>query len=64
MRVIVFESTVYRVTEKQFAELQKMHYKFTKGGVTFDYDIKLSDYIESVKSNYKLIGDVEFDFRL
>ena len=56
MKVIVFEATVYKVNEKQFAQIEKQQ--------TADNEMLMSDFLERNKSNYKLIGEVDFDFRL
>ena len=58
MKVIILESTVYQITEVQFKQLKKVENDHPKN------DMKLYDYLEQNKSKYKLVGDVNFDFRL
>ena len=56
MRVIIFESTVYKLTEKQYFKLKL---KESEMG-----DLELSDYLDSEKEYFDTVGSIDFDFRL
>ena len=58
MRVIIFVNTVYQITEVQFKQLKKVENDHHNN------DMKIYDYLEQNKNKYKLVGDVNFDFRL
>ena len=71
MKIIVIESTVYMVTEKQFESIKNKE-KEIGGDEEFggkmsnwnDFELEMSDYYDENKGNYKLIGDIDSDFRL
>ena len=56
MRLIIIESTCYKLTEKQFKEFEAKHNELS--------EMKLSDFLEANKHKYKLMGDIEYNFRL
>ena len=64
MRTIIIESTCYKLTEKQFKDLWIEHEKLFAKGYHSDNGIRLSDYFEANKHKYRLVGDIEYDFRL
>jgi hypothetical protein len=64
MRVIVIESTVYKVTEKDYKSLIKMKEEITAKGYYHGEDVDMMNFIDSKKAGFKEIGVIEFDFRL
>ena len=64
MRVVVIENTVYNITEKQFKQLKKVQDDTLKHGYRPDNEMIIADYLDEHKHEYRLVGEVEFDFRL
>lgn len=64
MRVIVIEDKVYKVTESIFKKLEQKQSEINSMPYQNGNDVELSDYIDSLKDQFKLVGYVEFDFRL
>jgi len=61
MRIIIIEGTVYRVTEGQFKDIQKI------SEINNDHhndELVVSEYLEENKHNYTLLGEIDYDFRL
>ena len=59
--VIIIEGTVYKVNRKQFDEIKKISEKHKD---THNDDLNVSEFLEENKHKYKLIGDIDYDFRL
>lgn len=64
MRVIVIESTVYKITEMQFKKLTAYQKEIFKHGYHSECEMDMNNFLEKNKPKYKIVGDVEFDFRL
>lgn len=64
MRIVIIEGTVYKVTEKQYKEIQKKEKEILKKEYYNRQQCDFSDYIDSVIQEFKIIGNVDFDFRL
>ena len=64
MRIIVIESNAYKVTEKQFKTLWRIHDKFYGKGYHPSQDVEMSDFLEDFKKEIKDLGPIEYDFRL
>jgi hypothetical protein len=64
MRVIIIESTVYKATEKQYKEIKAFEKEKFKNGYFPRIDLEISDFLDEYKMKLKLIGDIDFDFRL
>jgi hypothetical protein len=57
MKVIIIENTVYKVSERHFKEIKNAEIKYTE-------EVEMSDWLHDNKYKYKVIGDVDYDFRL
>lgn len=55
--IIVIEDVVYKVTQKQFDEIKKINEKYND-------EFNINEFLEENKHNYKLIGDIDYSFRL
>ena len=64
MRIVLLEDKVYRLNERQFNGIIEDQRKLNERFGNSEYDIEMSDYLELWKPGYKLLGPVEFDFRL
>lgn len=64
MRVIIIESTVYKATENQFKEIKFFEKNKIKNGYHPDHDLEISEWLDKFKNKLKLVGDVDYDFRL
>ena len=64
MRVIILESTVFKVTEKQYNEIRKMEAEIHKNGYHPDNDLKVSEWLDEHRPTYKEVGIVDYEFRL
>jgi hypothetical protein len=63
MRHIVIESTIYKVTEKQFDELEAMQEKLIPTSPS-GTELELSDWIQERIPTYQKVDEIWFDFRL
>lgn len=63
MRLIIIESDIYRVTEKQYEHIREVQDRLFKNYHP-DSEIEMSDFLEGEKKNYKHLGPVDYDFRL
>ncbi len=61
MRTIIIEDTVYQVRDKQYKAIEVERTKVDDSTVS---QINFWDYLMDTKDQYKLIGLVEFDWRL
>ena len=62
MRVILIEDTVYQVSEEEFQEIKETERQ--ANNLPFGTDLHIDEVLHFEKENYKLIGVVDFEFRL
>lgn len=61
MKIYIFEDTVYKLTDKQFEEVKKQEKLVNED---FKKDIDFFEFLESKKSDYKIVGMVDGHFQL
>ena len=64
MRVIILESTVYKVNERQFNDIKAKEAEINKYGYQPDNDIRMSEWLDEQRPYYIEVGMIDFDFRL
>jgi hypothetical protein len=68
MKIILIESTLYKVTEKEFAKIKELSDKLTGRPAlsyeeAFKIETKLSEFLQSKEQIYKKIGELDFQYR-
>lgn len=66
MRVIIIEDTVYKVSEREFKQLQYMENKVGNAQYPDSWylEIALSEYLTEKRDSYIKVGAVDFHFQL
>ncbi len=64
MRVIIIEDTVYKCSERVYQNLVDKQTEINKDPEGYKREMELQNLIDEVKSKFKTVGVVEFDFRL
>lgn len=66
MRTIIIEDTVYKVSEKEFKQLEYMENKITNAQYPENQhlEIALSDYFTENRDRYTKVGSIDFHFQL
>lgn len=64
MKIIIIESTVYKVTEEQYKKIQEVRLIKIGKVYTPTEEKIISDYLENNKGEYILVGNIDLTFRL
>jgi hypothetical protein len=64
MKLIIIESSVYKVTEKVYKEIKQKEEEILKQEYYHAQQGNFDNWLESIKQKLKFIGVVSFDFRL
>lgn len=64
MRIITIEDKAYQIKEKDFKALLEKKRQLDNEPYRHGKDVEMNDFIDSLKPSFKLLGFVEFDFRL
>lgn len=66
MRLILIESTLYKVTEQQFKKIIKKQKEIDSKEYYHGSDVEMDDFLNDLKKQkgFKEMGPIEFDFRL
>lgn len=64
MKLIIIESDIYRVTDKDYKELRDIKERFDNTKWYPGIDIDRDNLIQAMKHRFKLLGPVCFDYRL
>lgn len=66
MRVIIIEDTVYKISEKEYKQLQYMENKINNAQYPENQHLEmaLSNYFDENKDKYTKVGTVDFHFQL
>lgn len=64
MRVIIIEGTVFKCSERVYKMLTDKQTEIKEDPEGYKREMELQDLIDNVKSKFKFVGVVEFDFRL
>jgi hypothetical protein len=64
MRVIIIESTAYKISEKLFEEIQAKCKEIRSKPYYSAQEMDISDYLDPLIPKMKIIGIIAFDFRL
>ena len=64
MRVIIIEDTVYKCSERVYKKLTNKQTEINEDPEGYKREMELQNLIDEVKSKFKTVGVVEFDFRL
>jgi hypothetical protein len=66
MKTIIVENIVYKVTEKEYKQLQYMENKINSAQYpeSFHLEVALSDYFTDNVERYVKVGSVDFHFQL
>ncbi len=64
MKLILIESTVYRASEKVYAEIINKKEEIDSKGYYNGNDVDMLDFLETKLSFLKEVGTIDFDFRL
>lgn len=64
MKIIIIESTVYKVSEKIYSQIRNKKEEMDKKGYYNGCDVDMSGFLESLMPEFKKIGAVDYDFRL
>jgi len=60
-RVVIIEDSVYLVSESQYSKLKKFEETNTDND---GFDLRMSDYLEINKKDYKYVGEIDYMFRI
>ena len=60
-RVVIIEDSVYLVSESQYSKLKKFEETNTDND---GFDLRMSDYLEINKKDYKSVGEIDYMFRI
>ena len=60
MKIIIIHETVYQVSEKQYEQIKKVETE--ADNLPFGGDMHLEEFLNSNTENYKLLGDIDFEF--
>lgn len=61
MIVILIDCSAYRLTEKQFAKLQKVRESREKKDG--EWEFMMHEFLDSHKDSYKYLGEIYFDIK-
>jgi magnesium-transporting ATPase (P-type) len=64
MKLIIIESSIYKVTEKVYKEIRQKEEEILKKEYYHRQQTDFDDWLDSIKDKLKFIGVVAFDFRL
>ena len=64
MKLIIIESSIYKVTEKVYKEIRQKEEEILKKKYYHRQQTDFNDWLDSIKDKLKFIGVVAFDFRL
>jgi len=64
MPLILLERRVYKLTPRQFTALQQFQATLVATEPERQHDLCLHAYFDEHKNSYKIVGDLDFDFRL
>ena len=64
VRIIIIEDTVYKCSEMVYQKLTEKQKEINEDPEGYKREMELQNLIDEVKSNLKIVGVVEFDFRL
>ena len=64
MKLIIIESSIYKVTEKVYKEIRQKEEEILKREYYHRQQTDFDDWLDSIKDKLKFIGVVAFDFRL
>ena len=64
MKLIIIESSIYKVTEKVYKEIKQKEEEILKKEYYHRQPTDFDDWLDSIKDKLKFIGVVAFDFRL
>ena len=64
MKLIIIESSIYKVTEKVYKEIRQKEEEILKKKYYHRQATDFNDWLDSIKDKLKFIGVVAFDFRL
>lgn len=60
MKIIIIHETVYQVSEKQYEQIKKVEAE--ANNLPFGGDMHLEEFLNFNTENYKLVGDIDFEF--
>lgn len=64
MKIIILESSVYKVTEKVYKEIRQKEQEILKKEYYNRQQTDFDNWLDTIKDKLKFIGVVSFDFRL
>jgi hypothetical protein len=64
MKIVNIEDRIYKVTNKDFKSLVQKRNEIESKPYYHGSDVDMDDFVRTLEPKFKLVGKIEFDFRL